>query len=60
VREGVNGLFAATEDEWVERLASLLVDAPQRRRLSVAGRETVATRYSVEASLEKLLAAWSG
>ncbi len=57
VEDGVNGLFAASEDEWVEQVGALLQDAPRRRRLAEVGRRTVAEGYSVEASLEKLLAA---
>lgn len=47
VRHGENGFLARTEDEWVELLSRLIDDAPLRRRLGAAGRETVVQRYSV-------------
>ncbi len=46
VRDGENGMLAATEGEWVEKLGLLLGDAALRERLGRAGRATVETRYS--------------
>jgi glycosyltransferase involved in cell wall biosynthesis len=46
VRNGGEGFLAATEDEWTERLATLLDDADLRRHMGAAGRETVAEHYS--------------
>ena len=46
IRDGENGLIAATEDEWVEKLSQLLRSAELRRRLGAAGRATVEARYS--------------
>lgn len=46
IRDGVNGLLASTEDEWVEKLALLLRSAELRRRLGRAGRATVEATYS--------------
>jgi len=57
VDHGRSGYFAASEDEWVARLEALLGDAQMRRRFGQAGRETVETRYSVQANLEGFLAA---
>lgn len=47
VQHEVNGLLARTEDEWVELLSRLIDDAPLRRRIGAAGRQTVVERYSV-------------
>ena len=46
IRDGVNGLLASTEDEWVEKLARLLRSPAERARLGHAGRATVEATYS--------------
>jgi glycosyltransferase involved in cell wall biosynthesis len=46
IQDGENGNIAATEDEWVEKLAALLKSAELRERLGLAGRATVEARYS--------------
>ena len=43
-----NGLFADTEDQWIETLTRLILDPALRERLGRAGRRTVVARYSVE------------
>jgi glycosyltransferase involved in cell wall biosynthesis len=47
IAHGENGLLADSTEEWVEALSRLLADAPLRQRLTQAGRETVAARYSL-------------
>jgi glycosyltransferase involved in cell wall biosynthesis len=46
VSHGANGLLAASEDEWVDAVASLATDPALRQRLAEAGRTTVVERYS--------------
>jgi glycosyltransferase involved in cell wall biosynthesis len=46
IRDGENGLWASTHDEWVARLESLARDTSLRGRLARAGRETVERDYS--------------
>jgi glycosyltransferase involved in cell wall biosynthesis len=48
VRDGVEGFTARTDEEWETALARLLGDAPLRRRLGQAARETVVRRYSAQ------------
>jgi glycosyltransferase involved in cell wall biosynthesis len=48
IEHGRNGLLVRTPGEWGEALEALIVDASLRRRLSAAGRETVADRYTIE------------
>lgn len=48
VRDGVNGLWAASEDEWFEKLSLLIDNEEMRRSLALKGRETVENNYSVE------------
>lgn len=46
IRHGENGLLAATPQEWLAHLEALIDDAALRRRLGMAGRQTVMERYS--------------
>jgi glycosyltransferase involved in cell wall biosynthesis len=46
VRDGENGLLAATGEEWERALERLLADDGLRRRLGDAGRATVESGYS--------------
>lgn len=48
IHDGENGLIAATEDEWVEKLTRLLRAPELRGRLGRAGRATVEGRYSAD------------
>ncbi|TAM79835.1 MAG: glycosyltransferase [Acidobacteria bacterium] len=48
IKDGENGLLASSEDEWVEKLSSLINSAELRRRLGQAGRETVQAWYSAD------------
>jgi glycosyltransferase involved in cell wall biosynthesis len=54
VVDGVNGMFAATEDEWLDRLRRLASDADLRQRLARAGRQTVERGYAAEIGASKL------
>jgi glycosyltransferase involved in cell wall biosynthesis len=49
VSHGVNGLLAASRDEWVEELGGLIESAERRAAIGRAGRRTVEERYSVRA-----------
>jgi glycosyltransferase involved in cell wall biosynthesis len=46
VRDGVNGFYARTDDEWIDRMALLLEDGPLRRSLGQEARRTVEESYS--------------
>jgi len=46
IQDGVNGFLAATEDEWVEKLALLIRDPGLRQRLGQAARRTVEACFS--------------
>jgi glycosyltransferase involved in cell wall biosynthesis len=48
IQDGVNGYLPRSEEEWVERLASLVQDKELRERIGKAGRQTVIEKYSVE------------
>lgn len=49
IDSGGNGLLAASEDEWVEAVSTLVADESLGRRLGDAGRTTVVERYSGQA-----------
>ena len=46
LREGVDGLFAETEDQWVDRVSWLLREPELRHSLARAGRERVEREWS--------------
>lgn len=54
ITDGVNGFTAASEDEWVEKLALLLKDSALRERLGRAGQQTVQEQYSFDAIVPKI------
>ena len=57
IEDGVNGFLAATPGEWREKLGWLLADAPLRRKLGRAGRETILARYSLDAHAPTIIGA---
>lgn len=46
IRDGVNGMLAGTNDEWVAKLRTLIHSPELRLRLGLAGKETVEKDYS--------------
>jgi glycosyltransferase involved in cell wall biosynthesis len=46
VRDGIDGFHASRDDEWVERIATLLGDAALRQRMGAAARRSVEDAYS--------------
>src|SRR5215470_11685328 len=55
IRDGVNGFLASTEDDWVEKLATLLRSAELRKRFGLVGRRTVESRYSARSQVPRVL-----
>jgi glycosyltransferase involved in cell wall biosynthesis len=49
IRDNHNGLLAATEEQWINKLTRLLHSPSLRRELGMAGRETVEAEYSMSA-----------
>jgi len=56
IRDGENGLLAASDDEWLERLVALIRDAEMRKLIGESGRKTVEERYSLSAAGPELAA----
>lgn len=56
IREGENGMLAATPDEWLASLRSLIENDALRERLGRAARTTVEREYGLESYLERYIA----
>jgi glycosyltransferase involved in cell wall biosynthesis len=54
LRDGENGFLAATEDQWIAHLTSLLKSAALRKQLGLAGRATVEAHYSAVSQAPKV------
>ena len=54
VRDGVNGFWAKSPEEWVDRLTLLLRDSGLRKRLGQAARHTVEQEYSARVQAPRL------
>lgn len=55
IEDGVHGLVAASEDEWVEKLEFLISDRTLRARLGRAGQERVRDAYSFDATIPQYI-----
>jgi glycosyltransferase involved in cell wall biosynthesis len=55
IQDGVNGFLASTEDEWVEKLTTLLHSAELRKCLGLAGRRTVEAKFSARSQIPRVL-----
>jgi glycosyltransferase involved in cell wall biosynthesis len=47
IRDGDNGFLAGSSEEWVDRIARLILDPALRARMGLAGRATVEAGFSV-------------
>jgi glycosyltransferase involved in cell wall biosynthesis len=56
ITHGVDSMLAATPQEWIEHLGTLLTDVDLRRRMAVAGRQTIEARYSLRVTAPQLAA----
>ena len=54
VREGTNGYFARSTEEWVDRLDTLLSSPEKRDEMGRAGRRLVEERYSLSVMVPRL------
>ena len=55
ISHGKNGLLASSESEWLEALTQLIESAELRKKMGIAGRETVLEKYSVIANKQHYL-----
>jgi glycosyltransferase involved in cell wall biosynthesis len=52
IQHGTNGFLAATPEDWLLHLETLIDDVDLRRHLGMAGRRTVEQKYSMRSSAE--------
>ncbi len=57
IEPGVSGFLATTADEWVDAVKALADDPVARRRMGLAARASVVSRYSVESWTSSFLSA---
>ena len=55
VEDGVNGFYAMSDEEWVEKLSILIQDKELRERMGLQGLKKVLERYTVSICAPKLL-----
>jgi glycosyltransferase involved in cell wall biosynthesis len=55
VEDGVNGLWATTQEEWEEKLSLLIEDRATREKLGREGRKRVMKGYTIQACAPHLL-----
>jgi glycosyltransferase involved in cell wall biosynthesis len=55
VQDGVQGYWAETQDEWIEKLSLLIRDPLLRKRMADEGRKQVEANYSLSANSVKLM-----
>ncbi|MDR4509281.1 MAG: glycosyltransferase family 4 protein [Candidatus Brocadiaceae bacterium] len=55
VQEGVNGFFASSIPEWIEKIRLLLQDTALLERIGVEGKKTVEQSYSLQANAGKFV-----
>lgn len=54
IQDGVNGFLVETEDEWHDRLVTLVTDPELRRRMGAAARATALEKYSVHTQIPRV------
>ena len=60
IQEGINGLFAASNHEWIEKINLLAHDKTLRERIGLEGKKTVDSHYSLKANVPKFITAIKG
>jgi glycosyltransferase involved in cell wall biosynthesis len=55
IEDGVNGFWAMTKDEWIERLSMLVENASARAKMGKEGRRKIMDQYSVQVCAPKLV-----
>ena len=55
VEDGVHGFWANTEEEWIEKLKTLINDPDLRKRMGMEGRKRVVEYYSLRANAPRML-----
>jgi glycosyltransferase involved in cell wall biosynthesis len=54
VQDGINGFWALTHEEWIEKISQLVEDSPLRQEMGMRGRELIERSFSVHACAPQL------
>ena len=49
VKDGLNGFYANSPEDWIEKISVLIKDAPLRKEMGARGRDIVMKGYTIEA-----------
>jgi len=55
IQHGENGFLAESEEDWILNLTKLIEDNQLRKKIGLAGHQTIQDSYSVEALKNKYL-----
>jgi glycosyltransferase involved in cell wall biosynthesis len=55
IQDGENGFLASSEDEWAEKLLTLVRDGELRRRMGIAARRTIERDHSLEGRIDEVV-----
>ncbi|MBP1748352.1 MAG: hypothetical protein H6Q52_891 [Deltaproteobacteria bacterium] len=55
VYNGVNGFYANSPEEWIDKISVLIEDAALRRQMGLKGRDIVMKEYTIEACAPKFI-----
>jgi glycosyltransferase involved in cell wall biosynthesis len=55
IEDGVNGFWAMTKDEWIEKLSFLIEDESARMKMGKEGRKKIMEQYTVQVCAPKLI-----
>jgi glycosyltransferase involved in cell wall biosynthesis len=56
IRDGENGVLAATPQEWLEKLERLVTDSAARKAIAQRGLQTIRSKFTAERVFDKLIA----
>ena len=55
IKDGVNGMLATEESEWIEKITMLIKDANLRNSIAKRGRKRVVENYSLDENSKELI-----
>ncbi len=55
VHDGVNGFYANSPEEWIEKISNLIEDPALRKEMGIRGRDTVMKEYTIQACAPKFI-----
>jgi glycosyltransferase involved in cell wall biosynthesis len=55
IENGINGFLASSEEEWIEKLSSLIENPQLRDRIGRAGRQTAEERFAINVNMSRYI-----